>query len=103
MSCNYRNKWKFSFKEVAKIVNRLAGNIYLDLQVVKQDKHLSKNQNGKVRCGDNGIFKGVPLRLCDQMISMIARDIYEKYPYDGKYILDKGHLTICQSNASKKI
>ena len=93
---------KFSFKEVAKIVNRLAGNIYLDLQVVKQDKHLSKNQNGKVRCGDNGIFKGVPLRLCDQMISMIARDIYEKYPYDGKYILDKGHLTICQSNASKK-
>ena len=39
---------KFSFKEVAKIVNRLAGNIYLDLQVVKQDKHLSKNQNGKL-------------------------------------------------------
>ena len=93
---------KISFKEVTKIVNRIAGNIYLDLQVVKQDEHLSKNQHGKIRCGDNGIFKGVPLRLCDQTISMIAREIYEQFPYDGKYILDKGHLTICQSNASKK-
>ena len=93
---------KFSFKEVSKIVNRIAGKVHLDLQVAKQDQHLSKNQDKRIRCGDNGIFTGVPLRLCDQIISTIARDIYARYPYDGKYILDKEHLTICQSNVSKK-
>jgi len=33
----------------------------LDLKIVKQDIHLSNNQNEKIRCIDNGIFKGVPL------------------------------------------
>ena len=93
----------FSFKEVARIVNRIAGKVKLDLQVVKQDRHLYKNQNKKIRCGDNGIFKCVPKRMCDVVISEIARDIYEKYHCDGKYILDEnGRLIICQSNAHKK-
>ena len=30
---------------------------------------------------------------------MIARDIFEAYPTDGKYILDGDRLIICQSNA----
>lgn len=93
---------KYSFNEIAKIVYRIAGNVKLDLQVVKQDSHLSKNQDGQIKCGDNGIFKGVPLRFNDHMISCIARKIYKKYPYDGKYIMDKDKLIICQSNASKK-
>ena len=29
----------------------------------------------------------------------IAREIYSRYPYDGKYILDEARLIICQSNA----
>ena len=89
---------EFSFGEVEKIVNRIAGNMKLDLQVVKQDIFLMKNQIGKIRCGDNGIFKGSPLTKEDKKLSKIARDIYEKYPFDGKYILDNDKLVICQSN-----
>ena len=90
---------EFSLNEIDKIVKRIGGNLKLDLQVVKQDVHLSDNQKGKIRCGDNGIFKGVPLSVEEIKLSKIARDIYNKYPYDGKYILDNDKLVICQSNA----
>ncbi|MBQ6283111.1 MAG: S-adenosylmethionine synthetase [Bacilli bacterium] len=89
---------KFNKSEVESIVRRIAGNMKLDLQVVKQDVYLANNQIGKLRCGDNGIFKGVPLNKEEKKLSRIARDIYRKYPYDGKYILDKNKLIICQSN-----
>lgn len=59
---------------------------------------MSKNQSEKVRCGDNGIFKGVPLTENEKEISMIARDIYAINPTDGKYILTDDKLIICQSN-----
>ena len=45
------------------------------------------NQKNKVRCGDNGIFKGVPLTDEQKELSKIAREIYNKYPFDGKHIL----------------
>lgn len=90
---------KFTKEEINQIVKRIGGNLKLDLQIVSQDKHLSKNQNNKIRCGDNGIFKGVPLSQEEKELSKIARSIYNKYPYDGKYILDKDKLVICQSNA----
>ena len=93
---------KFLKKEIESIVNRIGGNLKLDLQVVKQDIHLSDNQVGNIRCGDNGIFKGVPLSKEEKELSKIARDIYKKYPYDGKYILDKDKLVICQSHAKIK-
>ena len=35
-------------------------------------------------------------------LSQIARDIYEAYQSDGKYILDKDRLIICQSNANSE-
>ena len=88
----------FTNEEVDKIVKRIAGNVELDLKVVKQDEYLSNNQNGKIRCGDNGIFKGVPLTKEEKTLSNIARKIYEKVPFDGKYILDDNRLIICQSN-----
>ncbi len=88
----------FTHKDVEKIVFRIVGNIKIDLLVVKQDEFLANNQKDKIRCGDNGIFKGVPLRDVDKKLSKIARDIYEKYPTDGKYILDNDKLIICQSN-----
>ncbi|HEM5961490.1 TPA: S-adenosylmethionine synthetase [Streptococcus suis] len=88
---------------IEKIIHRIAGNVKADIVIVSQDKHLSDNQKGKVRCGDNGIFKGMP--LTDEQIAMskIAREIYDKYPFDGKYILDETRLIICQSNADTKI
>jgi S-adenosylmethionine synthetase len=72
----------------------------IDLVVVPQDSRLEKNQEGKIRCGDNGIFKGVPLTDEQRKLSAIARDIYSRYPYDGKYILADEKLIICQSNAN---
>ena len=57
---------EFSEEEIKKIVNRIAGDLKLDLQIVKQDIYLVSNQEGKIRCGDNGIFKGVPLREIDK-------------------------------------
>ena len=93
----------FEFEEINKIVNRLAPGIELDLSVVKQDVNLANNQVGSIRCGDNGIFKGVPLRDIDIKLSNIVRDVYSKYPYDGKYILDGDKLIICQSHVEKDI
>jgi S-adenosylmethionine synthetase len=93
---------EFTQKEINEIVFRIVGKVNVDLMVVKQDESLSKNQIGKIRCGDNGIFKGVPLKRYEKKLSLIARSIYEKYPYDGKYILDKNKLIICQSHAKKE-
>ena len=92
----------FTNNEINKIVERIAGKQKLDLQVVKQDTNLANNQKEKIKCGDNGIFKGVPLSNEEKKLSKIARDIYNKYPSDGKYVLDNDKLIICQSNASTK-
>lgn len=81
------------------IVERIAGNIELNIQIVYQDQHLANNQKGQIRCGDNGIFKGVPLTDEEARIGQIARDIYSLTQTDGKYILDEENLKliICQS------
>jgi len=91
----------FTVDEVEKAVKRIAGDVALDLVVEKQDEHLAKNQSGKVRCGDNGIFKGVPLTEEEIKLSSYAKDIYAKNPFDGKYILDGDRLIICQSNTEE--
>ena len=91
----------FTADEVEKAVKRIAGNVALDLVVEKQDEYLAKNQSGKVRCGDNGIFKGVPLTEEEIKLSSYAKDIYAKNPFDGKYILDGDRLIICQSNTEE--
>lgn len=94
---------KLTEGEVTEIVERITGrdDIYIALIRKEQDKYLAKNQLGNIRCGDNGIFKGVPLTDEERKLSKIAHDIYEKYPTDGKYILANEKLIICQSCASK--
>jgi S-adenosylmethionine synthetase len=83
-------------------VSRIAGpGVMPNYVEVPQDAHLAQNQADGPRCGDNGIFKGVPMTGEQSMLVFIARRTYEKYPYDGKYILDGGRLIICQSNAPK--
>lgn len=86
--------------EIRPIVHRIAGDVDFDFVCVKQDAHLAANQSNKIRCGDNGIFKGVPLTDEQKELAQIARSIYAKYPTDGKYILNGDRLIICQSNAS---
>ena len=80
-------------------IRRIAGDVKLDVVIVPQDEHLSANQADAIRCGDNGIFKGMPLTKEQRQLSGIAHDIYDKYTSDGKYILDGERLIICQSNA----
>ena len=89
----------FSPNEVRPIVERIAGDLEVNLVVVPQDKHLAGNQAKEVRCGDNGIFKGVPLTEEEKTLSQVARSIYYDIPYDGKYILSSDRLIICQSHA----
>ena len=90
----------FQHEEIQSIVERIAGNVYVNLKSVKQDKHLAQNQEKEIRCGDNGIFKGVPLTLEEKEISHISKTIYDLVQSDGKYILNltDGKLIICQSN-----
>ena len=90
-----------SVSEVNDAVTRIAGSMVVDLVVVPQDAHLADNQQTGFRCGDNGIFKGMPLTDEQKTLSAIARDIYQKYPFDGKYILSGNKLIICQSNAAR--
>ena len=94
-SVNYDNS------EIEAIIKRISGedDIKCNITLVSQDIHLANNQKDEIRCGDNGIFKGMPLTQEQKKLSKIARDIYSKYPSDGKYILDKDKLIICQSNA----
>ena len=94
----------FTQTEVEAVVFRITGqkNLKVQLVMVQQDPILASNQDGEVRCGDNGIFKGVPLTDEEKELSKIAHDIYKAYPSDGKYILGNGKLIICQSNAKTK-
>lgn len=89
----------YNKKDIEDIISRIAGDIIKDIVIVPQDTHLSKNQEEGLKCGDNGIFKGVPLTDEQKKLSEIARFIYAKYPFDGKYILDNERLIICQSNS----
>lgn len=89
-------------EQIKRIVHRIAGQIAVISDIKPQDKHLADNQADGFRCGDNGIFKGVPLTDEEKKLSVIARDIYKAYPFDGKYILDGERLIICQSNAKTK-
>ncbi len=86
---------------VQAVVTRIAGDgVVMDYCEVDQDAHLAANQAEGFRCGDNGIFKGMPLTEEQKQLSAIARHIFGKYPSDGKYILDGERLILCQSNAS---
>jgi S-adenosylmethionine synthetase len=90
----------FTEEEIQPIVDRITEEkVKLNLKSVCQDKHLAENQSETVKCGDNGIFKGVPLTENDKEVSKLAREIYNKFNYDGKYILTDNKFICCQSNA----
>ena len=90
----------FDEEEVYRIVERIAGKGFeVDLVQNEQDSHLSENQNSGFRCGDNGIFRGVPLTKEQKQLTNLARKLYETFPNDGKFIMDGDEVIICQSNA----
>lgn len=93
----------FSHDEVCKIVERIMDTegTWIDLKIVPQDEHLAENQAKEIRCGDNGIFKGVPVSKEEEKLSTAVRALYESFPTDGKFIYDEstGTVIACQSNA----
>ena len=94
---------KITKREAADIVRRITHKtgIKLDLQLVPQDRHLAKNQEYGLRCGDNGIFKGMPITDEQADLSNLALNIYHAYRSDGKYILNEKKLIVCQSHATE--
>lgn len=92
--------YKFTYDEVQEIVNRIADvECKIDLKVVPQDEHLSENQEGQPKAGDNGIFKGVPITDEEQYLANLSKIFEDKFASDGKYIINNNTITICQSNA----
>ncbi len=88
--------------DICDAIARIAGDVETDIVIVPQDAYLSDNQSEGVRCGDNGIFKGMPLTAEQKELSQIARSIYKNYTFDGKYIMDGARLIVCQSNADSE-
>ena len=102
--------------DIDPLIHRIFGeDVEGEVTIVPQDVHLADNQQGSVRCGDNGIFKGCAPTHEQRLLTAIATSIYDRYPTDGKYIiaterdelLEKinrehynGMLTICQSHAT---
>ena len=93
---------KIDRKDIESIVERINGSkLKVSYVEVPQDEHLAKNQADEmVKCGDNGIFKGVPTDYDEVLLSKVVRASYEKYPTDGKFIYDGefNKFIACQSN-----
>jgi len=94
----------FLTSEIQRIVKRVTqdDSIRVDFIQRRQDEFLAKNQEDSIKCGDNGIFKGMPITPEQRILKGVATALYENFPFDGKYILADNELIICQSNASAK-
>lgn len=89
---------------VLEVMRRICPGIkpeFTNVRIVKQDPHLAANQDGRIRCGDNGIFRGMPLTSEQRLLSQIEGELTRQFQSDGKYIIDDEtqRLIICQSNA----
>ena len=97
-------------EDIDPLIRRLFGErVVGNVLIAPQDAHLSENQTRGLRCGDNGIFKGCPPTEEQRVLTAIAASIYDRHPFDGKYIIgDPQHeggshlLTICQSHATNE-
>lgn len=89
-------------KEVYNIVEKITGNSFIETvyNEVPQDPILAGNQE-TLHCGDNGIFKGVMVSIEERELTRCVQLINDKYPYDGKYIIDGGEIIACQSNCKE--
>ena len=68
-------------ENVTEIVDRIIGAVEIDYKEYEQDTHLADNQSDEIRCGDNGIFKGIPVTDEQRMLAGIAKRTYEVCPY----------------------
>lgn len=91
-------------KDVYETVYRITGNrdIRISYKEVAQDAHLSANQANGLRCGDNGVFKGVPTTGEQEWLAAVTKDLYMRHPFDGKFIIDGERFIACQSNVPRE-
>ena len=100
--------------DIDPLIHRLFGErVEGNVLIAPQDPHLSDNQSRGLRCGDNGIFKGVPPTYEQKVLTALAATMYENIPYDGKYIINRKFweedpdyvsygVTVCQSHATQQ-
>ena len=78
--------------------------LWVDFVQVPQDEHLAENQIEKIKCGDNGIFKGVLTSQEENLLTKTVQELYSKFPTDGKFIYtaakdsEDPEFIGCQSN-----
>lgn len=107
-NCHIIAETSVSFEplEVRAIVDRILDGapIFVDYKEVPQDEHLADNQSQRLRCGDNGIFKGFYTDEEEFALSATVKGFYLKWPTDGKFIWNAKDKTfiVCQSNAKKE-
>ena len=96
----------FRDDEYIDAVARITRNPKMEVDYIEvpQDVHLAENQSKEIRCGDNGIFKGVPMNEEETTLLQVTQELYKEYPTDGKFIYDQeGRCFIaCQSCAASK-
>ena len=98
-------------QDVLAAVKRIteSDTIAVDYVEVAQDPILNENQSVGIRCGDNGIFRGVPPTHEQKLLTAIAASIYKAHGTDGKYLIKQNgncegepySLTICQSHMTE--
>lgn len=91
---------EIDYGDIREAVYRITGDnqIAVNIDDVPQDEHLAENQSKEIRCGDNGIFKGVPISDEERLLSTVIRASYKAYPSDGKFIIKDKEIIACQSN-----
>lgn len=93
-----------SGRRIKEAVRRISQeDVNVHILNVPQDKNLAENQRLSIKCGDNGIFKGVPVTEEQVGLREIAENIFNVYHSDGKYILNGNKLIVCQSKAKKEV
>ena len=64
-----------SATDILEAVSRIAGDVVVNYHEVAQDPILARNQAKAVRCGDNGIVRGLPVTDEQRALAEIAREI----------------------------
>lgn len=103
----------FEDEDVLSIVDRITGvkmtdkpRVDVAYLEVPQDAHLAENQTEKIKCGDNGIFKGVLTSAEENLLAKTVKELYDKFPTDGKFIYtaakngEDPEFIGCQSNVT---
>lgn len=99
---------KLGVDRIVNIVQRITPleNLAIDYKEVPQDEHLAENQTEKIKCGDNGIFKGVLTSAEENLLTKTVKELYDKFPTDGKFIYtaakngEDPEFIGCQSNVT---